>query len=120
MADLTDTIKLLERQRDELLDQVNAIIRAIAALKGTDGSARRLEAPYARQAPLAAPRAPEKARKKRHFVLSEEHKKKLLEGQRRARETRMAAATANDTGAVPPAGWAGDGAPRLVRREPTA
>ena len=119
MADLTDTIKLLERQRDELLDQVNAIIRAIAALKGTDGSARRVEMPYAGQAVLTAPRAPEKARKKRHFVLSEEHKKKLLEGQRRARETR-AAATANDTGAAPPAGWAGDGAPRLVKREPTA
>ena len=120
MADLADTIKLLERQRDELLDQVNAIIRAIAALKGTDGSQRRVEAAHVGQTVPIAPRPAAKARKKRHFILSEEHKQKLLEGQHRARQARLAAATARDTGTPVAAGQASDGAPRLVKREPTA
>ncbi|HYT76867.1 MAG TPA: hypothetical protein VEL79_19080 [Vicinamibacterales bacterium] len=114
MADLTDTIKFLERQRDELLDQVNAIIRAIAALKGTDGSVRRTPSPYAPPVDRPAPSQRTNGRKRRQFVLSEEHKQKLLEGQRRAREARLTAGPS----AVPDS-TAHDAAPRLVRRDPT-
>jgi hypothetical protein len=111
MADLNATIRLLEQQRDELLDQVNAIIRAIAALKGTDGSTRRAVAPSDAPVPGAPQRR--KARKKRQVTLTEEHKQKLLEGQRRAREARERAA-----GAAEPEGSAAtvaDMAPRLVK-----
>jgi len=112
MADLNATIRLLEQQRDELLDQVNAIIRAIAALKGTDGSTRRPIA-LADSPAAATPRAA-KVRRKRQFTLTEEHKQKLLAGQRRAREARERATQA-PAEPLKPAAWSGHGAPRLTK-----
>jgi hypothetical protein len=111
MADLSATIRLLEQQRDELLDQVNAIVRAIAALKGTDGSVRRaVTAPGAAAVPRTSDRS--RPRKKRQFTLTEEHKQKLLEGQQRAREARERAAAG---GQVSDSGRVADATPRLVK-----
>jgi hypothetical protein len=117
--DFTTTIRTLEQQRSELLDQVAAIDRAIAALTGADKPGRRPAAPPPRlETPVpATPAAP--ARKKRQFRLSEEHKQKLLEGQRRARESRNLVAAASDEGAPVIAGWKGDGPARLVKKEGT-
>jgi len=116
MADFSATISTLEQQRRELLDQVAAIDRAIAALSGTDrpyrpGAARAAAAPN--PAPSATPK-----RKKRQFALSEDHKRTLLEGQQRAREKRMAAESTAAETAVPPVAWPGAGAPRLVKTPP--
>ena len=115
MADLSTTIRMLEQQRDELLDQVNALIRAIAALKGTDRGARSAAVPP-EPAPRQPSRPPARAKKKRQFVLTEEHKRKLLEGQRRSRERRNATAPGTAAAASAPE-WSA--APRLVKPEPT-
>lgn len=114
VADFSETIRALERQRRELLEQVAAIDRAIAALSGADK-------PYRRpgMAPVATPAPPpaRRAVKKRRFALSEEHKRKLVEGRKRAREARALSAEASDAGAPADSAWSGDGPPRLVKRE---
>lgn len=115
MADFAATIRTLEQQRQQLLEQLSAVDRAIAALKGTDRPGRwmppdRVEPPPAQTG--------KRARKKREFKLSDEHKQKLLEGQRRAREARRAGGTASDAGVPAIMGWKGDAPPRLVKREP--
>jgi hypothetical protein len=109
MADFTTTIRKLQEQRRALVDQVAAIDRAIAALSGIDKGTGGAPAPAPRHR-QAKPKA-----RKRHFVMSEEHKQKLLEGQRRAREARAAAAPREPAApANPPASV--DLQPRLVRR----
>jgi hypothetical protein len=112
MADFSETIRTLEQQRRELLEQVAAIDRAIAALSGADK-------PYPRPgvAPVRTPaQAPAKrAVKKRRFALSDEHKRKLFEGRKRAREARATRAEASDAGVPVVGGWSGDGPPRLVK-----
>jgi hypothetical protein len=115
MADLNTTIRMLEQQKDELLEQVNALIRAIAALKGTDRGAR-LPPPAAEPRVPASARAAARPKRKRHFVLSEEHKQKLLEGQRRSRERRQGA-PANGAAPAAAAEWSASSAPRLVKPE---
>jgi hypothetical protein len=114
MADFSATIRTLEEQRRELLDQVAAIDRAIAALNGSDKSHRK-PPPVTVVEPAAPTRRP--AVKKRRFALSEEHKRKLVEGRKRAREARLVPAPASEAGGAPVAGWTGDGLPRLVKRD---
>jgi hypothetical protein len=107
MADFGSTIRTLQEQRQQLLNQVAAIDRAIAALQGVDRPHR---AQPAAMPVAAAPPAPA-ARPRKRRVLSEEHKQKMIEGRRRSRE-------AARTGAVePPAGGNGSvlGPPRLVK-----
>jgi hypothetical protein len=101
---------MLEQQRDELIAQVNAIVRAIAALRGTDGSTRLTPEAERLQAPV---RQAKPERPRRRFVMSEEHKRKLREGQRRAREARAAAAGASTSAS---SGVAAERAPRLVTK----
>jgi hypothetical protein len=115
MTDFSATIRTLEQQRRDLLEQVAAIDRAIAALNGSDKPHRKLPVVAAGE-PVAAPRRP--TAKKRRFALSEEHKRKLVEGRRRAREARLAPVPASDAGAAAAGGWTGDGLPRLVKRDP--
>jgi hypothetical protein len=121
MTDLTVAIRTLERKRDELLAQrdglfrqLEAVNKAIDALTSVEKDNRgavhpRLEPP---------PPAQKAVRRKRRFTLSEEHKRKLLEGQQRAREAR-AAATAQPPDVTAPliAAWRGDVPPRLVKPE---
>jgi hypothetical protein len=114
MADFSATIRTLEQQRRDLLEQVAAIDRAIAALNGSDKPHRKLPV-VAAGAPAAAPRRP--AAKKRRFALSEEHKRKLVEGRKRAREARLVPAPAAEASSAPVAAWTGDGLPRLVKRD---
>ena len=114
MANLSGTIRTLEEQRDELLGQVDAINRAIAALRGTDRTGRSRQAARVERPPAPAPKP---MARKRHFALSEEHKRKLVEGRKRAKEARAAVSHASDTSAAAIAGWKGDEAPRLVKRE---
>lgn len=111
MADFTATLKTLEQQRRQLLEEVAAIDRAMAALKGADRPGRWL--PEEGTQPRTAPPA-SRVRKKRAFTLSEEHKRKLLEGQRRAREKRRGAAS--DSGSAL-TGSNETGLPRLVKRD---
>jgi hypothetical protein len=114
MADFKDTIRILEEQRRELLEQAAAIDRAIGALKGLDRvGVGRSVAPAA--PPPQGPRAVASSPRRR---LSQEHKRKIAEGRRRALAARTAApeapatpATA-DWGSEEPSGPAGnDGEP---------
>lgn len=123
MADFSETIKTLEQQRQQMLDQVAAIDRAIAALRGIDRPGRAMSAATtaaATAAPAAAApaaRAAAKPKRKRQFKLSEEHKRKLLEGQRRAREARLAGngRANNNAPAAVPSAPASEPLPRLVK-----
>jgi hypothetical protein len=115
MADFSATIKTLQQQRHELLDQVAAIDRAIAALNGADKPNRTpglTDKPTPARA--AAPSRPA-GRKRRGFTLSEEHKRKLVEGRKRAREARTAPQVAVEEPVPAIAGWTGEGSPRLVK-----
>lgn len=113
MADFSATIRTLQQQRHELLEQVAAIDRAIAALSGTD-KPYRTAAPV-RPATVEPPPRRSPARK-RTFVLTEEHKRKLVEGRKKAREARGASVAPVEAMPVI-AGWSGDGPPRLVKPE---
>jgi hypothetical protein len=116
MADLAGAIRMLEEHRIQLVEQLDAINRAIAALKGTDrAGARAKPLTVAAPATPAAGRVP--TRRRRHITLSEEHKRKLVEGRRRAREARAVLATASDSEVPSNAGWKGDGPPRLIKNE---
>jgi hypothetical protein len=106
MADFSSTIRTLEEQRQQLLDQVAAIDRAIAALKAVDRPHRNQPGTTAQPAAPARPRKPR--------TLSEEHKRKMVEGRRRSREAaRAGAADAPGTG-----NGSVLGPPRLVKSPP--
>jgi hypothetical protein len=113
MANLIAAVRLLEEHRNDLVNQLDAVETAIAALKGAERTEGRLTSP---SVPTLA--APAKSRRpKRHFVLTDEHKQKLVEGRRRAREARAGADSASDASAPLVAHWSADGPPRLVKPE---
>jgi hypothetical protein len=107
MADFSATIRTLHAQRQELLDQVAAIDRAVAALSGAGKPSRSVGAAV----PVAAAPAVTPARPRKRRVLSEDHKRKMVEGRRRSREA------ARTGGAEPPSPGNGSvlGPPRLVK-----
>ena len=86
MADLKQIVQMLEGQRRELVDQLAAVDKAIAALNGTaaaGGDAR----PAQPDIPTEAPPATQLARRvKEKRVLSDAHKQALIAGRRKTRE----------------------------------
>ena len=106
---LNDAIKLLLEHRKGLVEQLGAIDTAIAALGGPERQPRPVVTPP------PAPAGPR--RRKRVFALTEEHKRKLVEGRKRARQAREAKQTASQESAPLISAWKADGPPRLVRPE---
>jgi hypothetical protein len=101
MVDLDRTIRALHARRDELLNQLAAVDKALAAAEGA-------------KSPVVA------ARVKPPRVLSEEHRQALIEGGRKARHSREASAgrareMLDPTPGLAPASKAA-GLPRLVKR----
>ena len=91
MVKLNRIIRMLDEQRRELLDQLDAIDRAIAALDSAGTAAA--ETPPA-EPDVPADKAASAAvtrRVKPRRVLSDSHKEALVLGKRKARETREAA-----------------------------
>ena len=121
MATLKRIVRMLEAQRRQLLDQVDAIDKAITALgsAGTDVEEAHPAAPDAPAEQTAGIVMPTHVKARR--VLSESHKQALIAGKRRAREAKNVASglarEMPDEGFVPAIGRRGDRQPpRLVKR----
>ena len=119
MTSLKQIVRLLEGQRRELLDQLDAIDRAIAAL-GNVGTEAAAPPPIAADVPAEGAEEMLPTRVKAKRVLSDSHKQALIAGKRKAREAhdvaRGIARAMPDDGFVPAIGTRGDGqVPRLIK-----
>jgi hypothetical protein len=117
MIDLGRTIRMLEVKREELVSQLQAIDKAIAALHGTDAvvSASREQSNVVETPPVIVIKVIKPKR-----ALSESHKQALIDGRRRAHQARQAATSRieSDSGeSLPVLAKATDMTPRLVKRE---
>jgi hypothetical protein len=120
-VDLDTSAKTLQAKREELLDQLDAIDKALAILtsKGATvaDTGERQTAAAADKA--TSPVVPTRVKPQR--VLSDEHRHASIEGRRKARHARDAAAgrareMLDPSPRIPPASKA-TGLPRLVKRE---
>jgi hypothetical protein len=120
MAELTRIVALLHEQRRALMDQVDAVDRAIAALDGAGAGAEEAElaeAPVVGKTSEAIPPRQVKSRR----TQTDSHKHAIAVGKRKARHARDAAKglarEAHEDGFVPAIGVRGQNeAPRLVKR----
>ena len=120
LATLKQIVRMIEGQRRELLDQLDGIDRAIAALGGAGTEAEEAR-PAASDVPAegtAGTVQPRHVRARR--VLSDAHKQALIAGKRKAREAHdVAKGLAREMpgdGFVPAIGTRGDRqAPRLIK-----
>ena len=125
MAELKQIVRLLERQRRELVEQLAAVDKAIAALVplknatvavGSDAPAASSDIPTD-DPPATTPR-----RLKPKRVLTDVHKQALMTARRKAREAHEVAKglarEMPEEGFVPAIGVKGDRqAPRLIKRK---
>jgi hypothetical protein len=128
MVDRDSSAKMLLAKREKLLDQLEAIDKALAALPSKGiivANAREVHAKAAAAAEqTTGPVIPARGiptRVKPRRVLSDEHRHALIEGRRKARHSREAAAgrareLPNPSLGLTPASKA-TGLPRLVKRE---
>ena len=121
MAAFRHIVRMLEGQRRELVDQLAAVDKAIAALNGTapaGGDAR----PAQPDIPTEDPPATELPRRvQQRRVLSDAHKQAMITGRRKAREAHEVAKglarEMPDEGFVPAIGVRGDRqVPRLIKK----
>jgi hypothetical protein len=110
MPTLNRIVVMLEEQRRQLLDQLAAVDKAIAALSSAEQ--------VAPEEDVATPVVPRRVKSKR--VLTDEHKEALNAGRRKARTAREAAKglarEMPDEGFVPAIGTRRDNhVPRLVK-----
>ena len=92
MVDLKDAVSLLRAKRQELMDQLDAVDKALSVLSGVAGTVTM--APEAHP-PEASERTPDTVLPTRlspRRTLSDEHKHALKEGRRKARHSKDAAA----------------------------
>jgi hypothetical protein len=121
MADLKQIVQMLEGQRRELVDQLAAVDKAIAALNGTAAAGDDAR-PAQPDIPTEAPPATQLARRvKEKRVLSDAHKQALIAGRRKTREAhdvaKGLAREMPDEGFVPAIGVRGDRqVPRLIKK----
>ena len=121
MAELKHIVRTLERQRRELVDQLAAVDKAIAALNGTAATGGDAS-PAQPDIPTEDPRATKLPRRiKQKRVLSDAHKQAMVAGRRKAREAhdvaKGLAREMPDEGFVPAVGVRGDRlVPRLIKK----
>ena len=126
MIDLNDAVSLLQAKRKELMDQLDAVDKALAALGslalGSVGDAVTI-APEGNPQEVTerAPITVLPTRVKSPRTLSEEHRHALKEGRRKARHSKDAAAglareTTDPSPGLAPASSASARQPRLVKR----
>lgn len=121
MVNLRDTVVILQAQRRELIEQLDAVDRAIAALTSAADGAWTDEGKTAetvKQAP--GERVARTVKPKR--VMSEAHKQAMIAGRRKGRAAKEVAAgrarEMPEEGFVPAiAAGSGSEAPRLVKRQ---
>jgi hypothetical protein len=124
MTDLNDAVALLRTKRQELVEQLDAVDKALAALGGV-GVAGPLPEASSDQPPGLAGSEVVATKLKPPRSLSDEHKHALSEGRRKARHSKDAAAGLAREALDPSPGLAptssADGRrPRLVKRTPRA
>jgi hypothetical protein len=120
VIDIDDTASLLRAKREALLDQLDAVDRALAALTAAgiiDEKGQELRTAKPAEG-ATSPVVPTRVKARR--VLSDEHRHALAEGRRKARHAKDAAAgrareTLDPAPALAPASTATDH-PRLVKR----
>jgi hypothetical protein len=129
MIDLNASIKALEAAREQLLNQIGAVERAITILRGETHIEGTRDAEPQAQASESSPNSFQSQptvptqRKGRMpgFKLSEAHKRALIEGRRKKRQG-MSDDKPVAHAPLPPipavAAWKADTPPRLVRPEP--
>ncbi len=120
MINLNDAVRQLRAKRQELLEQLEALDKALAALSGFDVTSTAEEPPQEamEEAPGAGAVLP--TRIKAPKTLSDEHKHALKEGRRKARHSKDAAAgfareLPEPASAPASASGADGGQPRLVK-----
>jgi hypothetical protein len=112
MVDLERCVNALLLERQDLVNKIDAVDRALAAIRNTA-----LSSATAAGVPEPARRIPEVTRVRAKRVLSEAHKRALVEGRRKAKVAREAAVgRALDSLESPAIAAPIDGAPRLVKR----
>lgn len=123
MIDLNDAVSLLQAKRKELVDQLDAVDKALAALSGVGGAVTMApeENPPQATEREGAPNAVLPIRLKPRRTLSEEHRHALNEGRRKARHSKDAAAglareMTDQSPGLAPASSADGRQPRLVKR----
>jgi hypothetical protein len=121
MVNLRSTVVILQAQRRELVEQLDAVDRAITALTSAAGSAATDERRTAKSV-KAAPGDVVARTVKPKRVLSEAHKEAMIAGRRKGRVAKEVAAgrarEMPDEGFVPAiAAGSGSDAPRLVKRQ---
>jgi hypothetical protein len=118
VVDLNDTASLLRAKRQALLDQLDAVDRALTAAGIIVATAKELHTAKPREE-ATSPVVPTRVKPRR--VLSDEHRHALTEGRRKARHAKDAAAgrareTADPAPGLAPGSTAAD-LPRLVKRQ---
>jgi hypothetical protein len=117
VVDIEETARLLRAKREAVLDQLDAVDRALAALTAGIIVANAQELPTAEPAerPTSAV-VPTRMASRR--VLSDEHRHALTEGRRKARHSKdVAAGRAREAPGLAPASPA-TAPPRLVKPQP--
>ena len=92
MVDLKDAVSLLQAKRKELIDQLDAVDKALSALTGVAGTVTTAPEANPREAPARMPDTVLPTRLNPRRTLSDEHKHALKEGSRKARHSKDAAA----------------------------
>jgi hypothetical protein len=115
--DLDSSLMMLRAKRTELLNQVDAIDTALAALHTAGITAVNAQKPQPEAAGgVTSPVAPTRIKARR--VLSDEHRQALLDGRRIARHRRaVEEGRARELLAPSPAPAQAAGLPRLVKRQ---
>jgi len=123
MIDLNDAVSLLQAKRKELVGQLDAVDRALAALSGVEGAVTMAPEENFPQATEreSAPNTILPTKLKPRRSLSEDHRHALKEGRRKARHSKDAAAgfareMPDDSSRLAGASAAHGRQPRLVKR----
>ena len=119
MIDLNDAVSLLQAKRKELADQLDAVDKALAALRSVSGSGSAAPGANPPASLETAPSVVLPTKLKPPRTLSDEHKRALSEGRRKAHHSKAAAAglAREPIDQAPALASTGDGRqPRLVKR----
>ena len=92
MVDLKDAVSLLRAKRKELVDQLEAVDKALSVLTGVAGTVTVAHEADPPEAPERTPDTVLPTRLNPPRTLSDEHKHALKEGRRKARHSKDAAA----------------------------
>jgi hypothetical protein len=124
MVDLDRTVRRLHAEREELLDQLDTVDRALAALAGAGITLANTQELNTKEEAEEATSPVVPTRVKPPRVLSDEHRQALIEGLRKARHSKDAAAGRAREMLDPSPGLAlastATQLPRLVKRQKTS